>query len=735
MTHWTSNRLRLLVALLPLLAMGQLTAQESTDGTELSYQDVQFLSDLALGPHAPPALGSEMVIQKDLGKLEAETGEDLLPFREFFFIRQNRFTTALIDRPNNYEYWASPIRNSTGTMDVWFCGGNSGHDAVFKQSFNASNIATTSVTLAVPHTSGTGGAPILGIPDGVFACANTVIKHGANGLSWPGGSIPPVSELYLMYYECSGYYTDRALPANKLYPGPNQICLAASVDGNTWMKYNGAPLGSGYEFGPFNTTTTVPVVKLDSATKAACGGWNSTEIPGEYVAEYPECSALPQAYGAGQPSAISLPAAGGSREVWLYYLNPKGGAGLYTYLRKSLDGINFSGEELPVLGPSGEQMGVGKVRYFDVKVANHSGVFIATNAVGSYQPWGVNGGNYFNYSFDGVNFKTIRFPPDPGYRMAEVKADEQDPGRTLCMAPGAPNLVADKYGVINKLTGVEMLSGEGKLGVIDGCTGAGDPNCGWCFDPIEDTVGRGSTWGLYLLNGDFGHIAPPEADVCTLYDEQNVRDQYERGVAGTQDTIYWVDNSSYFTYLGWTDFQAKNNNGGTAAYFDVNNATHDRVEACTYGGVRSLCHDYDGKNINKGFAPSAGTKYWFNNGIRYSYGTDATHNFTYLNYGDSSNYITINDAGLWDVLVNQCPSGGVRQPTVCHTYDNKNIRNTAGSIEYVKNGFRYGYSGWCCDANSYLALDYSGHWTTSDPDWASVQATCPYDGLRGIEFP
>lgn len=733
MKNWNSVKFCLFaLCLLPAADRAQ------ADPADLTLEERRLLSELAFGPKAPPAIGAIPEPSLSQKKGEEVTGGD--PFREFFFIRKNRFTTPMIDRDHTYDYQSSPIRNANGTLDVWFCGGAEvgepyhGHDAVYKASFDSSNVAVGSPTLAVPPHAGE-----LGEPDGVFACDNTVIKHGYAGMSWSGGSVPgTVAELYLMYYECSGYYTDRDVPANTNYPGPNQICLAASADGSTWMKYSNA-VGGGHEFGPLSTTIPTPVVPLDSGTIAYCD-WSDSEISGQYVADHPECAHIPRAYGVGHPSAISRPKAGGGREVWLYYFTSKGTDNLYSYLRKSTtDGITF-GSEIPILGPDDEQMGIGKVRYFDVQVGNHQGVFIATHAVGKVDSFGVEGGNYFNYSFDGVKFETIRFPPYAGFRMAEVKADEQDPSRSTCIVPGSPTLIADKYGSIDRLTGVEMLSSEGKLGTPDNCTGSLDVNCGWCYDSVENS-NRGETWALYLLNGDFGHIAPDEADVCELYQSQNVRDQYERGeeLTGSQDSILWVDDNQAWTYLGWTDFQVKNAYQGTKAYFDVNNATFDRVEECDYGGVRDICgmFKFTGRNISKGFSPNTGTKFWFDdNGDRYSYGTDATHNFTYLNYGNASNYTTVTDSNLWDALINQCTLIGDRQPTVCHTYNASNARNPAGSIEWVEWGNRYGYSGWSGNPNSFLALDTNGNWTNvTNTVWNDIQATCPYLGLRGVLNP
>jgi hypothetical protein len=734
MKDWNSVKFCMVAALCFSLAAEAAQA----DPAELTLEERRMLSELAYGPKAPPALFDETDPRLAAKKGEVVTGSDP---REFFFVRKNRFTTPLIDRSGTYEFQSSAIRNANGTMDVWFCGGQTdsgqptyGHDAIYKASFNSSNVAVGSVSVAVTHAYA-GGVPHLGEPDGVFACDNTVIKHGYNGLSWSGGIIPStVTELYLMYYECSGYFTDRDATANKLYPGPNQICLAASADGSTWMKYNNA-LGGGHEFGAFSSTVPTPVVALDAGTKAWCD-WSDTAIPGEYVADYPECLHIPKAYGMGHPSAVSLPKAGGGREVWLYYTAPKGTDALYTYLRKSTtDGISF-GSEIPILGPGDQQIGLGKVRYFDVRIGDHQGVFIATHAFGTVDAYGVVGGNHFNYSFDGVHFASIPVVPyDAGYRMAEVKADEQDAGPSLCTVAGSPTLIADKYGVIDRLTGVEMLSSEGKLSQAE----LGD-SPSYCYDAAEDT-NRGGTWALYLLNGDFGHIAPEEADVCELYDKQNVRDQYERGeeLTGTQGSIVWVDDYQFWSYLGWTDFQVKNNYQGGKAYIDVNNATYDRVEACDYGGVRDICgmFKFTGGNINKGFSPNSGTKFWFDgSGDRYSYGTDATHNFTYLNYGNSSSYTNITDSNLWDALINQCTLIGDRQPTVCHTYNASNARSPAGTIEWVEWGNRYGYSGWCCGANSYLALDTNGNWTNvTSTVWNDLQATCPYVGLRGVLNP
>lgn len=38
----------------------------------------------------------------------------------------------------------------------------------------------------------------------------------------------------------------------------------------------------------------------------------------------------------------------------------------------------------------------------------------------------------------------------------------------LCKVPGATNAIADEYGIVDSLTGVEYLSGEGFLGPSDG---------------------------------------------------------------------------------------------------------------------------------------------------------------------------------------------------------------------------------------------------------------------------
>lgn len=514
---------------------------------------------------------------------------------EFFFARRERLTTPVIDRPGTYDYQASPMRRPDGGLYAWYCGGNSGHDAVFRASLDASN-QLEGIQLAVPAS----GDP--GVPDGYHACDVSVIQHHAPGVSWPGGIIDqPGEELYYMYYECAAFVRNRLNSA--IVDGPSEICLAASVDGSTWMKYSEELWVTGpyWHFGNLDTVPT-PIVAMDEQVRVNCQ-WDDDDpaFPGEYVVSgvYPlpgggsssGCGNRAANYGSGHPSAISLPGTPPSnqRAVWLYSYDSRGlWADRGMVLRKSWDGIHF-GPPIDVVGidfetgavlhhPDGRpyRLEHGKVRYFDVDVpGSEGGIFIATS--------GVDFESYFAYSFDGVHFVLSwpPYPPGPAMRLAESRADDQDPDRDLCSVGGAPAIVADRFGIVDRLTYVDVLSGEGKLGVRDGVSS------GICHSPLED-AGRGATWGLYLLKGDFGHIVPASAlDLCDMYDGRNVRRQRQRSEpSGGQGFIVYVTDDETYGYVDWADFLAKNGND-PYEYQDVSNDTFDRVlSQCPYEGVR-----------------------------------------------------------------------------------------------------------------------------------------------------
>ena len=550
-------------------------------------------------------------------------------FHEFYFVRQATPTAPFIaGDAGDYEYQPSPIRNADGTLDVWYCSGTRGSklpwgqgDGVSVARFNALNQQLGPATVAVDHTNQ------LGVPDGRHACDVSVVKHHYPGLSWPGGSIDQAGEeLYLMYYECAPNVTDRARPSITVFGGPNEICLAASVDGVTWMRHNNA-LQGGIDFGNIDTPAS-PVVERDPAVDTLCNlSETDPSFPGQYVADFDDpadpndavaCSDWLNAYGSGHPSAISMPAAdatrraAGLRDIWLYYYDSRGQWGLHgAYLRISEDGINFGSPiNLPEINPDTElpvankRLPGGKVRYFDVNVDNNSrnygttpmsfpGVFIATYNTG---------GNHFSYSFDGVGWynSTQTWPPRADMQLAAAVSDPEDLSRTTCVAPGSPTIVSDKYGWVKSLTGVEILSGEGQMGAYDGCTSSSSGgDCAYCYSAVE-TANRGITWNTYWLKGDFGHIAKPSVDVCSIYEERNVRDHDERGESGTVGTTpVFVDQGDYFTYADVADFLAKNGNDGRA-YFNVNNETYDSVEACGYGGARAAMTANDVATVTAG---------------------------------------------------------------------------------------------------------------------------------------
>jgi hypothetical protein len=399
-----------------------------------------------------------------------------------------------------------------------------------------------------------------------------------------------------MYYECAPKATDRANYNDTHHSGPVQICLAASVDGVNWMEYNES-LPNGHSFQNAATTTPTPVVERDPAVEALCG-WSETEIPGQYVADFPECDDI-NAYGSGHPSAISRPiGSSGAREVWLYYYDSKGAWGdSGSFLRKISYGINF-GQAVKIKGldpvtglPTNADPILGKVQYFDVRVGDRTGVFISTYPRDS--------SNYFTYSFDGEHWLDSQIVR-PEMRVGEAVSDEMDGPPTHCIVPGAPAMVGDKYGSLNSLSSVTILSGEGYKGFQDGCTAT---NGCTCYSPLEEPPGRrGATWSLYLLKGDFGHIAKPGDDVCDLYDEQSPRDQFERGIAGTVGDIVWIDEGGRYSYSSWSDFQAKNFNLGSKAYLNVNNATFDDLEQCGYDGPRPEFASPDAASVARGLA-------------------------------------------------------------------------------------------------------------------------------------
>ncbi|KKT76664.1 MAG: hypothetical protein UW72_C0003G0013 [Parcubacteria group bacterium GW2011_GWF2_44_7] len=378
---------------------------------------------------------------------------------------------AFIDKPNNYDYEPSAMVDNDGTWKVWTCGGEiingEGGDSVYLNAFDTAGqyIPSLNNISVLRHSTRDTDE------DGMHACNPSVIKA-----SYP--SIENGREMYKMYYECAekAYNNQTGLHQG----GFLEICHAVSDDGVNWRKFNADYWQLYGTYGNSDTPPT-PVIKISDSLKQNCNWsfhdgkyWIDSSNPsmGKYCSD--------GIYGVGHPYAIYMNTPSG-RQVWLYYYDSGASPGSEAmYLAKSWDGFNFyPPEKTNLYFPP-------HIKYLEIPIGNNPGVFIGlyANGLGAVGP-----ANYFAYSFDGLNWI---FPNDAAHAIGMAMSN-------LCVAPGASDIVTDKYGIFYSPI-VNIFSNEGLMGMWDGVK-PGDS----CYSPQED-YGRGSTWAIHLIQGQFSWI-------------------------------------------------------------------------------------------------------------------------------------------------------------------------------------------------------------------------------------
>ena len=423
---------------------------------------------------------------------------------EIVFEPTFRANWAHIDRPEVYDYAATAMDD--GQWKVWSCGEKSlgaGQDAVFFTSFNQEgqyDIPTTRVLTPQDDISSI---------ESLHICAPSVVKHKTS-------LIENSKEYFKIYYECAPKMFDKNNPnvwQDALFA---QICHAVSEDGINWKKWNEQLWDNQFRYGDENTEPS-PVRKVAQQVIDNC---EYEFKDGKHQANLDKCIDINN-YGVGHPSAVVIDVNGNEpdgEQIWLFYYDSKGEwSKRGVYLAKSWDGFHFETSVRTNLKNPID------VKYFNLQMGDHPGVFIGT--------MGMEGDNYFAYSFDGVNWEWPNFADNPGGNYDHLKIGTAVSEH--CAAPAQAAIIADKHGVSNSWF-VNILSGEGFLGAGDGGQELG------CYDPKEDES-RGSTWGLYLVQGLFKEkvVTPGDAN--------------GDGKVDGLDYIIWLNNYNQTTPNGSSD--------------------------------------------------------------------------------------------------------------------------------------------------------------------------------------
>lgn len=231
-------------------------------------------------------------------------------------------------------------------------------------------------------------------------------------------------------------------------------------------------------------------------------------------------------YGVGQPVALSMDVGQPSRQIWLYYYRSKGEWGQRgVYLAKGWDGFQFEPEVRTNL------INLPEIRYYPGKFEGHDGIFVAIG--------GLNSTGYFNYSYDGVNWKH-----DFSDKFVILKKDND--GNTLrledysfelvnddmCISPGHTGIVSDKFGYLTNMNVITLFSGEGYVGSV------ADVNPACSYSEVEATS-RGSTWGIW---GQWGKFVEGGGNSC------------EVAVGNISELIDWYGVYRNGTYDSRVDF-------------------------------------------------------------------------------------------------------------------------------------------------------------------------------------
>lgn len=393
---------------------------------------------------------------------------------EIIFQHSFRADWAHIDRNEVYDY--APSAMDDNQWKVWMCGETSiggGQDAIFYTSFTSEGTYDETTTKVISPSS------LEASEEGLHVCAPSVIKHKTY-------LIENRREYYKMYYECARKFYNKCdineQSCDSSIQGGvfTQICHAVSEDGIIWGKFNKKLWDTEFRYGAADTEPT-PVIRVNQKLLDNCQYEFSD---GRHKAKFDSSCINPKNYGVGHPSALIFDVNGeepDGERIWLYYYDSRGDwSERGVYLAKSWDGFNF---ETPIKTNLKNPI---DVKYFDIPFNGQQGVFIGT--------MGMESDNYFAYSLDGIEWVWPNFADYPGENFDELKIDTAM--ETHCAAPAQAAIIGNKQG-ISETEFVSILSAEGYLGASDGKQ-PGDN----CYSSQEDNS-RGSTWGIYLIQGEF----------------------------------------------------------------------------------------------------------------------------------------------------------------------------------------------------------------------------------------
>jgi hypothetical protein len=418
-----------------------------------------------------------------------------------------RANAAFLALPGTYSYEPSAMLDDDQTQKVWWCGHNTaasyGDSIYYAQLGSAGDVLQAPVEVLHPTALDSS-------PDARHNCSPGVIRHADPG-------IQDGAPLYLLYYECGPRLYDRN-PANNgnAVEGFTQICLAFSIDGVSWQRYNAQTWSGGIGSGVDTSTIPSPVVAVAPRVLNNCA--YQLEANGEQTIDtsLASCSGINviNNYGSGHPSAVVI-----AGQIWLYYYDSRGDWTDHgVYVVTSLDGIHFASAAKSDLPTD------ASVRY-EPWGGGGGGLFLAPTVIGA--------SNVLFYSWDGLHFV-----PASGDGLAVRQAVSGH-----CAAPGPGSIVGDPYGNVSSLQ-ISFLSAEGFLGTADNGQALG------CYSSQEDTA-RGSTWQIYLVSGQL----QPLSDATILPSETfEVR---------SDAAIYATNGAGHFcSFATWGDFVRF---GGTVA--------------------------------------------------------------------------------------------------------------------------------------------------------------------------
>lgn len=396
-----------------------------------------------------------------------------------YFDATSRGDWWMIKRSNTYDYQPSPMIDDNGQWKVWDCGGVNGHDTIQYTSYTSAGTYDQATTEVLgPSTVNPFAAA-----DGNHTCAPSVVKHQFSLLD-------NNQNYYVMYFECQPIYFDTH--SGNWYYGsaPTQICVAFSLDGIVWTKYNSTDWDTYYTYEtPRPDVAPTPVVSLPSTIVQNC---SLGVVTGEYYyanfdpGNSTDCSNDQLNYGVGHPSAIVV-----NGQIWLYYYSSDGhweDRGMHRVV--SDDGFHFYPSEcLKVTSPDGtpqnpilNQNPIQSIRYIPpANGAPGNGLFVGST--------NLNNNNYLAYSYDGLTW---------------TAADAANPNATPGFYVGTGiqtgtcglgfGIFGDSHGVLNAMY-INIFSSEGQLGTSAGGIASG------CYSQVED-ANRGSTWGMRIVQGN-----------------------------------------------------------------------------------------------------------------------------------------------------------------------------------------------------------------------------------------